>query len=330
MSTPACTASRAASLRVVRDVMAEGVAAIVQLADREVVRHDEASEAPFAAQNVLEQPSVGVRRHAVDLVVGRHHAQRARLLHSRPERRQERLAQHAHRDVDRRAVRARLRLAVRGEVLQRGDDVPLVARTSRRPEDREPRPHPCARRGTDPRRRSPRRGPSAARGRRRPRASAPDACRGRAPQRRLSCRRVRRDRDRTSPPGRSAAGSWCSRARRARAGTPRGRSPGCRGGCLDEEPLDVVGELGHPARGEPVAGVARPRHLPEPAGRRQMPRAPSAASNRPAASMSVSALRRHRHMHLGDLFLERHPREQVLDALVARQLRVLVLGVSRS
>ena len=86
MFTPGAHGERARFLRVVRDEVAVRVGAIVQLADRVVVGDDEAVEAPFAAQHVAQQPAVGVRRHAVDFVVRRHDADRARLVDRRLER----------------------------------------------------------------------------------------------------------------------------------------------------------------------------------------------------------------------------------------------------
>ena len=61
------------------DEMAVRVGAVAQLPDRVVVRDDESLEAPFLAQHVAQQPAVGVRRHAVDLVVRRHDADGAGL-----------------------------------------------------------------------------------------------------------------------------------------------------------------------------------------------------------------------------------------------------------
>ena len=42
--------------------------------DRAAVRHDDAVKAHLAAQHILQKPCVCVARHAVDLVVRRHHA----------------------------------------------------------------------------------------------------------------------------------------------------------------------------------------------------------------------------------------------------------------
>ncbi len=143
--------------------MAVGVGAVVQFPNGVIIRNDKAFEAPFLAQHVAEQPFARVRRHAVNLVVARHHADRAALLEAVLERMQKSFAQHAFGDVHRRAVLAGFRLAVRGEMFQRGDDALLVlerrvALESAHGGDAELRVEI-----RDLRRRFPRRGPSAGR-----------------------------------------------------------------------------------------------------------------------------------------------------------------------
>ena len=121
-----------------------------------------------------------------------------------------------------------------------------------------------------------RRGPIAARAPRRRPASAPGACRGPWLRRRSSRRRVRRDPDRMSPPGRSVAGSWCSRV----AASPcRHSSWNITGIPRREVSMKnrwiVVRELGHLPRGQALAGVARPCRHVRARGRRRTPHEPS-------------------------------------------------------
>ena len=106
----------------------DDVVLALELGDAEVVRHDEAAEAPLAAQDAAQQPAVGVRGDAVDLVVARHDAGDRRLAHHRLDRREEDLAQHVHRVVAGRGVASPLGRAVRGEVLGGRRDVRGVDR----------------------------------------------------------------------------------------------------------------------------------------------------------------------------------------------------------
>ena len=108
---------------VVGHKMAMGVGAMAQFPDGVVVRHHKAGEAPFLPQDVTQQPLAGVRRHPVNFVITSHHADGARLADGRLERIQERFAQHAQGNVHRPAVLAGFRLAVRGKMLQGGDDM---------------------------------------------------------------------------------------------------------------------------------------------------------------------------------------------------------------
>ena len=113
-------------LLVFRHKMAVRVRPVAEFPDRVVIRDHESLEAPFLPQHVAQQPFAGVRRDAVNLVVAGHHADGAGLAEHVAEGMQERLAQHALGDVRRRAVLAGLRLAVGGEVLERGHHAPLV------------------------------------------------------------------------------------------------------------------------------------------------------------------------------------------------------------
>jgi len=51
--------------------------------DGEVIGHDEALETPFVAEDVPEEPLIGMRGDAVDFVIGSHDAQRAAFLYAR-------------------------------------------------------------------------------------------------------------------------------------------------------------------------------------------------------------------------------------------------------
>ena len=111
---------------VLGQAVAEQFRPLMQLANREIVRHDVSFESPLLAQDVAQQPLVGVGGDAVDLIVGGHHADGAALVQGLLERVEEDLAQNALRHVHRGTVRPGLRLAVGGEVLERGNDVLLV------------------------------------------------------------------------------------------------------------------------------------------------------------------------------------------------------------
>ncbi len=65
---------------VLGDEMAVRFGAVAQLVDRVVVGDDEAFEAPLLAEHVAQQPAVGMRRDAIDLVVGGHHADGAAFV----------------------------------------------------------------------------------------------------------------------------------------------------------------------------------------------------------------------------------------------------------
>ena len=117
-------------LFVFSDGMAVCVRTITQFPNRVIIRNDKALETPFLSQHIAQQPLVRVRRHAVNLVVARHHADGAGLLNRTFERRQKSFAQQTHRGVRRRAIHAGLRLAVRREMFERGDDALFVVKRS--------------------------------------------------------------------------------------------------------------------------------------------------------------------------------------------------------
>ena len=88
-----------------------------ELADGEVVGHDEAGEPPLLAQDAAQQLAVGRRRNAVELDVGVHHRAQAGGTHDRLERMEVDLAELALTEVGRRPVEPALRGAVADEVL---------------------------------------------------------------------------------------------------------------------------------------------------------------------------------------------------------------------
>ena len=150
------------------DGMAADIGAIVQLGDGVVVGDNEALESPLLAEDVAQQPFVGVRGNAIDFVVGGHDAEGAGLLDGLFE---------GNRKVSRNT---------RSEMFAGAQFVPdsgwpcaakcfRVAMTRslfgrwRRLGSRGRQPCPCAIPEKDLRRRSLRRGPSVARGRHRPR-----------------------------------------------------------------------------------------------------------------------------------------------------------------
>ena len=109
----------------------------------------------------VEQLGRGVARHAVDVAVGRHDARDPGRPDRRLEREQLLVAQLARADVRRRLVEAALGQPMADHVLGRGDDAVGAGPDPGAPRCRRSR---ARRQGTDPRRRSPRSGPSADRG----------------------------------------------------------------------------------------------------------------------------------------------------------------------
>ena len=132
-------------------------------------------------------------------------------------------------------------------------------------------------------------------------------------------------RDRTSRRGRWAAGSSCPRARRGRAGTPRGRSP--ESARRDSSRRRTSGWR---SSVRPSARAVRPppASLARPTCPRPWPSANAcaalASSKLPCSSTSVVGFCCHTQRHLRDLLLERHAREQVRGALVRRPFRVAI------
>ena len=92
-----------------------------QLADREIIADHRALESPFAAKHVVQHPAICVARHAVHLVVGRHHRADRQRMHGPFERREEDLTQGALAERRRPGIGAALGLAVAGHVLERGE-----------------------------------------------------------------------------------------------------------------------------------------------------------------------------------------------------------------
>ena len=91
-----------------------------QLLHAAIVADHGALEAPLAPQNIVQQPAIGMRRHAVNLIVGGHHRADIGQAHDFLEGRKEILAQCPHRNARRSDIGAALRLAVTREVLQSG------------------------------------------------------------------------------------------------------------------------------------------------------------------------------------------------------------------
>src|SRR5262249_16553258 len=84
---------------------------------------DRALETELISQDVVQQPAVRVRGHAVDLVVRRHDVGGVSARNGSLERRAELLAQHSLRDLRRTDVRAALRLTMTRHVCDRGKDM---------------------------------------------------------------------------------------------------------------------------------------------------------------------------------------------------------------
>ncbi len=114
-------------LLVPRDEVAVRVRPIAQLPDGVVVRDNEALEGHLLAEHIFEQPLVRVRGDAVDFVIRGHDGDGLGFPQSLFERVEEGFAQHAFGDVGRSAVHTGFRLAMADEMLQRSEDVFLVA-----------------------------------------------------------------------------------------------------------------------------------------------------------------------------------------------------------
>ncbi len=137
-----------------------------RLGDGGVVALDEAVEAPLALEDVRLDVAVRAPRHAVERVEGAHDRVRAGVDRGL-ERRQVQVPQPRVGHVGRVVVAPALRLAVGGVVLDARDDL-VLARSSHRPARPSRAPRRTPSRGTGPRPRPRRSGPSAARARRRP------------------------------------------------------------------------------------------------------------------------------------------------------------------
>ena len=101
---------------------------IGQLFDAVIVADDGALVAPLAAQHGPEQPRIGVRGNAVDLVVGRHQGTHIRAAHRLFERRKEVFAQRAFGNLRRPDIGAAFGLSVPGKVLERGEHLSVGER----------------------------------------------------------------------------------------------------------------------------------------------------------------------------------------------------------
>ena len=95
------------------------------------IRGHVAAEAPFLAQDPIQQPVVDMGWDAVNLVVGSHHTAHVSFFDGCAERHQESLAYFSLGIVRRSGIGSTLRLAVRGEMFRRGHHVMPVDRSHR-------------------------------------------------------------------------------------------------------------------------------------------------------------------------------------------------------
>src|SRR5262245_24919643 len=63
-----------------RDVVAMSIGPVCKLPDGVIIRNDKALEFPFFAKDIANQPTICVRRNAIDLVIRGHHADRTGLV----------------------------------------------------------------------------------------------------------------------------------------------------------------------------------------------------------------------------------------------------------
>ena len=256
---------------------------------------------------------------AVDVAVGRHHARQPGLADGGLERHQLLVAQLARPDVGRGLVQAALGQPVADQVLagrdDAGRDVVALHAAHVRDAERRRQVRVLAVRLLDP-------APAGVAGdvehggEREPAADRqhppPDRRRDRLDQLRVE-RRRRPDRllERGRAPGEQAV---------ERLLVEDGRDPEPR--LLDEEALDRVARLGRPG-GVEVRGPGHPADLPDPL------REPVAHPLRVEVGLAAEQLERPQRPELGELLVERHPRQQVGDARVDRQAGVAVAGLDR-
>ena len=103
------------------DVMAR-----FEFGNREVIRNDEALKAPLFSEHVIQEPVIGMRRHAVNLVIRSHHAHGVRFGDSGFKGHEKGIAQDALRIIRRADVGAAFGLAVRRKMFRSGKDVGFV------------------------------------------------------------------------------------------------------------------------------------------------------------------------------------------------------------
>ena len=94
---------------------------VIKALDCAQVRKHKSLEAPFIAQNPLQQHGIGGNWDAIDLVVGSHHAHGVPIAQRRLKRLEHHCAQFALADVHRRGVHSALWRSVPGKVLGLGD-----------------------------------------------------------------------------------------------------------------------------------------------------------------------------------------------------------------
>ena len=107
-------------------VASDHVMQVLQIGDAEVVGDQDSVESPFLAKNVVEQMLIGVRRNAVDFVVGGHHAAGVTFFGGCFKRLEKILPDYTLRVVARRHVGSALRLSMHGEVLFGGKHVRFI------------------------------------------------------------------------------------------------------------------------------------------------------------------------------------------------------------
>ena len=100
---------------------------LVEQADADVVGHDQAVEAPLLPKHLGQQVARGVAGLVVEVVVRRHHRSRAGLLHAHLEREQEHVVELAPAEVHRPVVARALAPGVARVVLERREQVALLA-----------------------------------------------------------------------------------------------------------------------------------------------------------------------------------------------------------
>ena len=304
---------RARLLLVLGDKVPMRIRPVTKLPDRVVIRHNKPLEAPLFAQQVAHQPLVRVRRNAVDLVIRRHQRHGICLAQRLFEGVKKRLLQHPHRHVRRRAIHARLRLPVPHKMFQCRQHMLLVAEVLVSLEA----PH---RRNAQPRNqvrilavRLFHAAPS--------RLARHIHHRGQRMVRTAQARLQSRHREQRLH--KRGIESCAQSDGLRKAGATRSRVPvqalfvkhhwNSKAAILEKEFLYFVGQQGHAASVLAATGIAGPAHLAQPAA---IPKRLLRLLQIEVALLIHQRLRlRLPHaQHLRGLFLQRHPRKQILHA----------------